>query len=125
MRILDDGEARLIYYMPKQTEIVGPEFMHVLEDGIKTILYELWLQDVDFNLELRDFNEWKESMEDIVIKGDLIGFWETWRHVDYDGAGENVPTKEKASYDKEKERLSMKHKDLRAAIEAEAIRIGL
>ncbi len=48
-----------------------------------------------------------------------------WHDVDYDGTIKELSAKEKLSYDEEKNKLLVEHEKKRAAIEAEAVKIGL
>lgn len=59
------------------------------------------------------------------IAWDLIEFWETWQDVDYNGIIKELSAKEKLSYDKARNKLLVEYEKKRAAIEAEAIKIGL
>lgn len=56
---------------------------------------------------------------------DLIEFWETWHDVDCDGTIKELSANEKLSYDEKKNNLLAGHEKKRAAIEAEAVKIGL
>jgi hypothetical protein len=56
---------------------------------------------------------------------DLIEFWETWHDVDCNGKIKELSKKEKLLYDKEKKKILVEHDEKRAAIEAEAVKIGL
>ena len=59
------------------------------------------------------------------ITRDLIEFLESWHEVDCDGTIMRLAANEKLAYDKARNKLSVKHENGRAAIEAEAVRIGL
>jgi hypothetical protein len=56
---------------------------------------------------------------------DLIEFWETWHDVYCDGTIKELSAKEKLAYDEEKNKLLVEHDNNRAAIKAEAVKIGL
>jgi hypothetical protein len=56
---------------------------------------------------------------------DEIEFWETWHDVDCDETIREISEKEKVLYDKTRNELSAKHEEIRAAIEAEAVIMGL
>lgn len=56
---------------------------------------------------------------------DLIEFWETWHNVDCDGTIIEPPTKEEFLYNEVKNKLFVEHEKKRAAIETEAVKIGL
>ena len=106
------------------TEIVDFQFFCDLDDGIEDSLCDWWLLDIDFFRDYEEFKEWKNMTEES-ITWDLIEFWETWHDVDCDGTVEELSAKEWLAYDKARNKLSVKHEIERAAIEAEAVRIGL
>jgi hypothetical protein len=56
---------------------------------------------------------------------DLIEFWDTWHDADCDGTIKELSAEEKLSYDEAKDKLLVEHEKKRAAIEAEAVKIGL
>ena len=56
---------------------------------------------------------------------DRIEFWETWHDVDCDRTVKELFAKEKLLYDKEKNKLLVKHEMKRAAIKANAVDKGL
>lgn len=118
----DDDDVIRLNYEHGHTEIVDSQFFCDLDDGIDTSLCDWWLSDIDFFLDYEEFKEWREVTEDS-ITWDLIEFWETWHDVDYDGTIAELSAKEKLSYD-EKNKLLIEH-EKKAAIEAEAIKIGL
>ncbi|KAL8669126.1 MAG: hypothetical protein Q9168_006266 [Polycauliona sp. 1 TL-2023] len=122
-KVMDDDTVRL-NYDHGHTEIVDFQFCCDLHDGIDTSLYNWWLSDIDFFLDHEEFKQWREVTEDSMT-WDLIEFWETWHDVDYDGTIKELSAKEKLSYDVEKNKLLIEHKEKRAAIEAEAVKIGL
>ena len=47
---------------PKKT--LSFEYLYQLETGIDTAIFEMWLNDVDFCLALKDHNEWAARLED-------------------------------------------------------------
>lgn len=122
-KIVDDDVVRL-NYAHGHTEIVDFQFFCDLDDGIDTSLYDWWLSDIDFLLDYKEFQEWREVTEDRMT-WDLIEFWETWHDVDYDGTIKELSVKEKLSYNEKKKKLLVEHEKKRAAIEAEAVKIGL
>lgn len=63
-------------------------------------------------------------MTEYSVTQDLAEFWETWHDVDCDGTIKELSAKEKLSYNEDKNKFLAEHKK-RAAIEAEAVRIGL
>ena len=91
-----------------------------LDDGINTSLYDWWLSDIDF----LGYEDWRDVTED-KIAWDLIELWETWHDVGCDGTVKELSTKEKLSYDRAKNELLLEYEKEKAAIEAEAVRIGL
>jgi hypothetical protein len=117
-KILDDDVVRL-KYAHGYTETVDSRFFCDLDDGIDTSLYEWWLSDIDFFLDYKEFEEWRDVTEDS-IAWDMIEFGEAW----HDTIGE-YSEEEKALYDKAKDQLSARCANKRAAIDAEAVRIGL
>ncbi|KAF4625595.1 hypothetical protein G7Y89_g12571 [Cudoniella acicularis] len=123
VKIIDDDVARL-KYAPGCTEIVGFQFFYDLEGGIDDTLYDWWLRDIDFFRDYEEFKEWRDITEDR-ITWDLIEFWETWHDVDCDGTVKELSAKEELAYDKARNNLSVKHEIERAAIEAEAVKLGL
>ncbi len=122
-KIVDDDVVRL-NYAHGHTEIVDFQFFCDLDDGIDTSLCDWWLSDIDFFLDYEEFKEWREVTEDSMT-WDLIEFWETWHDVDYDGTIKELSAKEKLSHDEAKNKLFVEHEKKRAAIEAEAVKIGL
>ena len=121
--IVDDDVVRL-NYAHGHTEIVDFQFFCDLDDGIDTSLCDWWLSDLDFFLDYKEFEEWREVTEDSMM-WDLIELWETWHDVDDDGTIEELSAKERLSYDEEKNKLLVGHEQKRADIEAEAVKIGL
>lgn len=95
-------------------EIVDFEFFSSLDDGIDIALCEWWLADIDFLLGYKEFETWRDVMEEGMIWG-LIEFWEAWHDVDDDD------TDKETSWDE----LCTKNDDIKAAIEAEAVAMGL
>lgn len=122
-KIKDDNLIRLDY-AHDDTEIVAFQFFDDLDDGIDTSLNEWWLTDTDFVLDLEEFYEWREVMEDGMIS-DLIDFWETWHDVGHDGTIGKLSARDQLSYDQEKNKRLLRHEETRAVVEAEAVRIGL
>ena len=106
------------------TKTVDFQYFCDLEDGIDTSLYDWWLSDTYFFLQYEEFKKWREVTEDS-MNWDLIEFYETWHDLDYDGTIEELSAKEKLLYNEEKNKLMVKHESTRAAIEAEAVKIGL
>ena len=130
-KILDDDVIRLTYaheytetYAYEYTEIVDSQFFCDLDDGIDTSLCDWWLSDISFFRDYEAFKEWREMTEDSMTS-DLIELWETWHDVDYDGTIKELPVKEKLLYDEQKSKLLAEHEKKKAAIEAEAVEIGL
>ena len=107
-------------YAPGNTKIVGSHFFREMDDGIKTSLYEWWFGDTNFIRDCDEFNEWRDVSEE-GMTWDMIGFWETWRDVDYD----ELSREEKLLYDEQIDNLLAEHENKRADIEAKAIKIGL
>jgi hypothetical protein len=122
-RIVNDDVVRLSY-AHGDSEIVDFNFFCDLDDGIHTSLYDWWLSDIDFFLDYEEFEERRDVMEDS-ITWELIEFWETWHDVDYNGTFREISEKEKLLYDKIQNQLLVKHEEMRAAVEAKAVRIGL
>ena len=122
-RIVDDDLVRL-HYAHGHIEIVDFQFFRDLDDGIDTSLCDWWLSDIDFFLDCEEFKESRDMTEDSMT-WDLIEFWETWHDVDRDGTIKELSAKENLSYDMEKNKLLVEHEKKRAAIEAEAVKIGL
>ncbi len=122
-KIVDDDVVRL-NYAHGHTEIVDFLFFCDLDDGIDTSLCDWWLSDIDFSLDYKEFKKCQEVTEDSMA-WDLIEFWKTWHDVDYDGTIKELSAKEKFSYDDEKNKLLVEHEKKRAAIEAEAVKMGL
>lgn len=103
---------------------VDRQFRLGLDAGIETAIDEFWLSDTDVQKECREFEEWRGEMED-GMAWDLIGFWETWLEVGDDGIVREMPGNDEVLLDRAWSQLSVNHEGLRAAIEAEAVRIGL
>ena len=55
----------------------------------------------------------------------LVSDRNKYEWIDYDGTIKELSTKEKVSYAEERNKLLVEHKKKRAAIEAEAVKIGL
>ncbi len=128
--ILYDDVIRLTYAheytepVDEYTEIVDFQFFCDLDDGINTSLCDWWLSDISFFRDYEAFKEWREMIEDSMTS-DLIEFWETWHGVDYDGTIKELSVKEKLLYDEQKSKLLAEHEKKKAAIEVEAVKIGL
>jgi hypothetical protein len=118
-----DDVVRLSYAQGN-SEIVDFKFFCDLDDGIHTSLYDWWLSDIDFFLDYEELEEWRDVIEESIIWG-LIEFWETWHNVDCNGTFREISEKEKLLHDKIQNQLSVKHEEMRAAVEAKAVRIGL
>lgn len=56
---------------------------------------------------------------------DLMEPWETWHNIDFNGIVKTPSAKEMFSYNKRKSKLLAGHKKKRAAIEAEAMKLGV
>ena len=123
VKIEDDDVVKLCY-AHGHTEFVDFQFFGDLDEGIDTSLCEWWLSDIDFSLDCEEFYEMRDWIEDSMI-WDLVEFWETWHDVNRDGKIKKLSAKEKLSYVKERNKLMVKHKKQRVAIEAEAVKIGL
>ena len=121
--IMDDG-----VFSPDcahgHSKIVNLGFFCDPEDGIDTCLCEWWLADLDFFLDCEEFQKWREVIEDSMT-WDLIAFGETWGDVDSGGIIRELSMEDKLTYDEEKNGLLVKYEKKRAAIEAEAVKIGL
>jgi hypothetical protein len=110
--------------MHGHAEIVDFQFFCDLDSGIDTSLCDWWLQDSEFFVDCEEFEEWRAVAEDGMI-WELIELWETWHDIDCDGTTKPLSAEEKLSYDDEKNKILLKHQEKRAAIEAEAVTIGL
>ena len=119
-----DNDGVRLKYAHGHTEIVDSQFWGDLDDGIHTSLCDWWLSDSDFFSDYEEFKIYREVTEDSMT-WDLIEFWETWHDVGYDGTIIELSAKEKFLCDEEKNELLVKHERMRAAIEAEAVKIGL
>lgn len=117
-----DGDV-VLNYEHGHSEIVDIQFFSDLNDGIDTGLYDWWLSDIDF-LDYEEFKEWRDVTEDNMA-WELIEFWETWLDVDCDGIFKDLSAKEKLLCDRAENKLLVEHEKMRAAIEAEAVRLGL
>ncbi|KFY89285.1 hypothetical protein V500_05822 [Pseudogymnoascus sp. VKM F-4518 (FW-2643)] len=118
--IYDDKEVKLQY--GRHTETVDFNFFCELEDGIETSLLDWWLADFEFYFDYEEYKEQEAAIEDN-IAWEQIEFYETW-HVDYDETRE-ISEKEKLLYNKVQNELWAKHEKSRAAVEAQAVEIGL
>ena len=123
VRVLDDDVIEH-KYAHRDTAMVDFQFCSDLADGVDTSLFEWWLSDIDFVLDYEEFKEWRAVTEDSMI-WDLIEFWETWHELDYDGTVVELCTGGKPLHDLARKKLSIKHDENRAAIEKEAVKIGL
>jgi len=122
-KIVDD-DVVMLNYSHGHSEIVDFHFFCDLDNGIDTSLCDWWLLDIDLVLNYEEFKEWREVTEDSMT-WDLIEFWETWHDVDYDGTLKELSAKAKISHNEEKNKLFVEHEKKRAAIEAEAVKLGL
>ncbi|KFY70315.1 hypothetical protein V499_09271 [Pseudogymnoascus sp. VKM F-103] len=119
----NDG-VRIHFAHEKHPKQVDFPFFRALDDGIDTVLCDGWFSDIDFAEDYEDFKEWRHVTEDN-ITWELIEFWETWFEVDCDGIIYELSAKDQFLYDRAKNRLLAKHEQMRASIEAEAVRMGL
>jgi len=122
-KIVDDDVVRL-NYKHGHTEIVDFQFFCDLDDGIDTSLCDWWLSDIDFLLDYEEFKEWRDVTGDSMTL-DLIEFWETWHDVGCDRTIKELSAKEMLLYNEAKNKLLVEHGKMRAAVEAEAVKIGL
>jgi hypothetical protein len=122
-KILDDDVVQL-QYAHGCCEIVDFNFFCDMDDGIDTSLFDWWLLDIDLLLDYEEFEEWKCLIEDSTIS-DLIEFWETWHSVNHDGTTKELSASEQLLYEKEENKLLVNHEKERAAVEREAVKIGL
>lgn len=104
-QLVEEDVVRLTY-AHGHFEIVDLEFFSQLDDGIKTVLYDWWLADTDFLSKYKEFEEWRDVMEDMM----------DWDQIDI-GYGK--------MYNEMWTDLSAKHEKIRAAIEEEAVILGL
>ena len=95
-----------------------------LGNGINDALYDWWLNDYDFHLDVQEFKQWREVVEEGIIS-DQIEFWETWYEVDRNGNVIELSAEEKDQRDEARSQLLARHEQKRAAVEREAVRIGL
>jgi hypothetical protein len=122
----DENDGVRIYFAhEKRAETVDFRFFRALDDGIKTSLCDWWLSDIDF-LDYENFKECRDETE-VAIAWELIDFGETWFDVDGDGIIIEpwLSAVDQFWYDREKNNLLAKHEQMRAPIEAEAVRMGL
>ena len=122
-RIVDDDVVRL-KYAHKDTETVDFQYFCDLDDGIDTSLCDWWLLDINFVLDCEEFEEWRDVTEDS-ITWDLIELWETWNDADWDGTIKELSAKEELLNNEAENKLLAEHGKKKAAIEAEAVKIGL
>lgn len=122
--IVDDDVVR-VNYLDGRPECVNFDFFCELDDGVDTVLYDRWLADDRFFLDYEEFREQRDEIED-VITGNMMEFWEIWHDdVDYDGTVREISKKAKVVYDKVMDKMMADHERMRAALEREAVRIGL
>ncbi|KAL7942622.1 hypothetical protein V8C42DRAFT_331480 [Trichoderma barbatum] len=118
-KISDEVVVR-IYYACDSSITIDFDFFWELDGGVENALYELWLADLDFYLNLNEFEEWRDAMEAGIIE-DEFDFWDTWTDEIL-----GVPPGQEALLRNEAwVKLATKHKDIRSAIEEQAVKIGL
>ncbi|KXJ84777.1 hypothetical protein Micbo1qcDRAFT_154686 [Microdochium bolleyi] len=105
-------------------DCIGGEIDSDMENGIDTALLEWWLADTQFFLDYMYFKDRRDAMEESML-WDQIEFWETWHGVGGDGKPRQLSRVEEVLYAEAWDTLSGKHERIGAAIEAEAVTIGL
>jgi hypothetical protein len=121
-KIVGDDEVRIRFAHEERTKIVDFQFFCDLDDGISTSLCD-WLSDINF-VDCESLKELRDETEDN-IAWELIDFWETWFEVDCDRTINDLSAKDQLLHDQAENKLLAKHEQMRADIEAEAVRIGL
>lgn len=104
-KAINEESARLSFAHESST-IVDSEFLSDLNQAIQTILCDWRLADTNFFIGLRAFEEWRDVLEDSIMS-DYIDYFETWHD------------------EKTEDGLLEKHAEIREAIEARAIELGL
>lgn len=117
--ILEEDVVRVTYPCGS-SEIVDFDFFFNLDGEIETGLYDEWLEGLGFYLSLQEFEGWQDMMEDRILQ-DQIELWDSWHHLDCDEPSERETLLRNKAWDK----LSAKHEEIRSAIEAEAVKLGL
>lgn len=117
--------ARLYHVRRREdSSLLNIELSLEVEDAIGTVLYDWWLADIDFVQSYREYEDWEDVMEQIIVDGQ-VGFWETWHYNDHNGTARTLSEEERLAYETEHDDLLARHERIRARIEAEAVRIGL
>jgi len=123
VEIVNDDVFRL-NYAHVHSEIVDFDFSDTLTESIDTNLCDWWLSELGCSSEYEEYKEWRDRTEENMIE-DLIEFRETWHNVNCDGTAEDLSPTGRGCYDVLLNELKGKHEQDRAAIEAEAVRLGL
>lgn len=96
-----------------------------LDDGIHTALYEWWLADTEFCLDVSEFDEWRAEEEHGIVQ-DETDFWDTWYcFPGCDGIAKEPSERQRLARDEAWDKLSAKHEKIWQAIEARAVAVGL
>lgn len=120
-KILEEDVVRLgDTHQPKRSEFVDFNFFCALDDGIETALIDWWLADLDFCFENEEFQEYRGEMEDSIV-WDQVEFWEVWREANDSSQRSRHISRCEMAYNK----IIDRHREIRAAVEAQAVRIGL
>lgn len=107
-----------------ESEFVDFFFFSELHNGIETVPGDWWSTDDGFLEALEDFEEWR-SEEEHEMDLEYDQFCETWNMNGNDNADGAISAKEKLAYEKARDDLLSKHEGIMAAIEKEAVKLGL
>lgn len=119
-RTIEEDIVRIGFaHQPEHAEIVNFDFFCVLDDVIRKVLFEWWLSDLAFSFEYEEFQEYSAAIKDWIV-WDQIDFWEVWH-----STGSDQGLQEISKYEEAQDKMMAKLEALEAAIEAQAVRIGL
>ncbi|KAL9488341.1 hypothetical protein ACSS6W_000618 [Trichoderma asperelloides] len=122
--VIENDDVVVEDYGHDSLNMVNFDFFSELDGGIDTVLYEWWLTDTEFCLDLNEFEEWRAGEAHEIIQ-DKIDFWEAWYYSDCDGIAEEPSERERLLRDEAWDKLSAKHENIWQAIEARAVAVGL
>ncbi|KFX88766.1 hypothetical protein O988_08912 [Pseudogymnoascus sp. VKM F-3808] len=122
--IVYEDEVEFWYKYKKIMMAVDLGFLRDLDDGITTSLNDCWLASMDFFQAYEELKDKRDIIEDAIL-WELVEFWETWYDIDEDGLIIVLSAKEIVLYERAKNKLLDKHEKMWAAIEPEAVKLGL
>ncbi|KJK73710.1 hypothetical protein H634G_11010 [Metarhizium anisopliae BRIP 53293] len=111
--VLGEPEYVRVRYPDGEEDHLDRHFLAHMKDGMDTCLIDWWLLDVDFVLAVREFEDWKDLQEELLLDSQ-IDFYLDWEENHHH-----------ADFVRAKKRLEEREMRLMASIESESIRVGL